>query len=330
MNATAALRHRLGPPIGLLLLAPLVGEFLLGNQPITSLTGLIVLAPMYGGGALLIREVARRTGRGWPTMLVLAAAYGLLEEGLVDQMLFNPDYLGLDSFVGLGYVPALGISAWLTQGTLTLHTVWSIGVPIALVEALDRDRTRPWLGNAGLATVAVAFAMSLIGLGIGQYLHFRFIASPAQLVGVSAAIVTLVVLAFRFGRHQAPRVEAAAPSPLRVGAAAFALSSLYWCDDAFLPDDLISEWLLAAWWFVLAGCSTVLFVRWSRRRDWGPTHRLAVAAGALLTYVWAGFTQARWLEVSSSVAILGNVVFGASAIALLAAAVRASSAARAP
>jgi hypothetical protein len=34
----------------------------------------VVLAPMSGGGALLIREVARRAGRGWPTVLLLAAA----------------------------------------------------------------------------------------------------------------------------------------------------------------------------------------------------------------------------------------------------------------
>ena len=35
---------------------------------------MVVLAPMSGGGALLIREVARRAGRGWPTVLLLAAA----------------------------------------------------------------------------------------------------------------------------------------------------------------------------------------------------------------------------------------------------------------
>jgi hypothetical protein len=34
-------------------------------------------------GALLIREVARRTGCGWPTIVVLALAFGVLEEGLL-------------------------------------------------------------------------------------------------------------------------------------------------------------------------------------------------------------------------------------------------------
>ena len=62
------------PAVVLFLLAPLVSEFLLGDLPLTMLPALIVLAPMYGGGALVIREVVRRTGRGWPTLMMLALA----------------------------------------------------------------------------------------------------------------------------------------------------------------------------------------------------------------------------------------------------------------
>ena len=53
------LMRRIAPAVGLFFLAPLVAEFLLGNLPIKLLSALIVLAPLYGGGALLIRE--------WPT-----------------------------------------------------------------------------------------------------------------------------------------------------------------------------------------------------------------------------------------------------------------------
>ena len=56
--------RRIAPAVGLFFLAPLAAEFLLGNLPITLLAGLALLAPMYGGGALLIREVTRRVGRG--------------------------------------------------------------------------------------------------------------------------------------------------------------------------------------------------------------------------------------------------------------------------
>jgi manganese transport protein len=70
----------------LYLLAPLVAEYLLGDFPVTRLPLLFVLAPVYGGAALLIREVTRRAGRGWPTILLLALAFGLLLEGVVGRI----------------------------------------------------------------------------------------------------------------------------------------------------------------------------------------------------------------------------------------------------
>jgi hypothetical protein len=89
--------RRVTPALVLFVLAPLVGECLLGNLTIPEIGLLLpVLAPMYGGGALLIREVTRRAGRGQATMLLLGVAYGLVEEGLADQMLFNRHYAGHD------------------------------------------------------------------------------------------------------------------------------------------------------------------------------------------------------------------------------------------
>src|SRR5690554_5346782 len=81
------------PALGLFLLAPLVGEFLLGNLPISFLGALVAVAPLYGGGALLIREVGRRGGLGWPGLLALCLAFGVVEEAFVTQSLFNQDYL---------------------------------------------------------------------------------------------------------------------------------------------------------------------------------------------------------------------------------------------
>jgi hypothetical protein len=61
----------------------------LAGLPITFLFALVLLAPLYGGGALLIRELARGAGRGWPTILLLALAYALLEEGITTMSLLN-------------------------------------------------------------------------------------------------------------------------------------------------------------------------------------------------------------------------------------------------
>ncbi len=74
------------PVFTLALLAPFIAEFLLGATPISRLEGFVVLALLYGGGAVLIRElVRRRSGSGWGRIVVLGAAYALIEEGLAVQ-----------------------------------------------------------------------------------------------------------------------------------------------------------------------------------------------------------------------------------------------------
>ncbi|MDX6389558.1 MAG: hypothetical protein QOJ73_621 [Streptosporangiaceae bacterium] len=317
-------RHRLRLAFALFLLAPLVGEYLLGNQPITALPALPYLAPLYGGGALLVRETARRTGRGWPAMVLLGAAYALIEEGPIDQMLWNPHYGGVDmgAVYGGTQVGWLGTSVALLQSVLSMHTVWSICVPIALIESFDRDPGRPWLGRPGLMVTAVVFMAGSVFLAASQHSSEHFMASWAQFAGAAVAVVGLAVLAFVVGRNPRPRIDTAAPRPRAVGCASFGLCSLYWGGQTFLVGGT-SPWISVAAWFVLAGVAVTLCVRWSRRRGWGAAHRLALAAGALLTYVWVGFTQGLSLGVPLVIGLIGSTLLGIGALLLLAAAARA-------
>jgi hypothetical protein len=311
--------------LGLFLLAPYIGEFVLGNQPITAFPTLVLLAPMYGGGALLIREVARRTTGGWPVIIVLAAAYALLEEGPIDQMLFNPAYLGLDSFAEQAPIPGLGISASLTQASLTLHTVWSICVPIAIIEAFDSEVPRPWLGKVGLAVNSAVFVLGSTALALMQFAQFRFVASPIQFGVVGAVIVALIAVALLIGRRPAAPVRPGRPRAPRaalVGAAAFGLSSIYWLADLIVPW-FAGPWVSIGCWVVLVTGCAILLARCSQRPGWGRAHRLAVAGGALLTYLWAAFVHSAYLAVPRPIGLLGNVVFGAGAVAILALAIRA-------
>jgi hypothetical protein len=307
-------------------LSPLIAEFLLGNQPITQLGGLVLLAPVYGGAAILIREVTRRAGRGWPSILLLSAAFGLILEGLIDQMLFNPGYVGLRSFEGLSNIPVLGISASMVQATLTLHTVWSICVPIALVEAFDGEPKRPWLGGFGLTVTALVFIVgSTISWIYQSQENHHFVASPAQLAVTAVFVVALCVAAFRIKRRPESTARKSPPTPWLTGAASFGLSSLYWLESTVVPDTNVTQWIGVAGWFVLVGVTAALVRYWSRQPGWTDLHRLALAGGALLTYVWVGFEHSRYLTASTSVAITGNVIFGAGAILLLIKAVRARS-----
>src|SRR5690625_6863211 len=95
-----SLRRRILPILCVLLGAPVTAEFLQAYQALTgdpvAVAGAIVfLAPLYGGAALLIREITVRTGRGWPARLILAAAFGLAMPGIVDLSMFGGDGTGV-------------------------------------------------------------------------------------------------------------------------------------------------------------------------------------------------------------------------------------------
>src|ERR1700733_14321718 len=211
--------RRVAPAFGLFFVAPLVAEFLLGDLPIKLLGALVVLAPMYGGGALLIREVVRRTGRGWPTILVLAFAYAVLEEAFTTQTLFNPNYLHLNlHLLQPAYIPALGIGAWWTIFVLTLHTVWSISVSIALVEALVPDRaTTPWLGGIGLAVTCVLFTLGAAASTALEIKQDHYVASTSQFAAAALVCIIAIVVAFRLPVRSAARSSGWVPGPWLVG-----------------------------------------------------------------------------------------------------------------
>ena len=303
------------PAVGLFFLAPLVAEFLLGNLPITFLPALIVLAPLYGGGALLIREIVRRTGRGWPTLIVLAVAYAIVEEAFTTQTLFNPDYLHLHlRLLQPAYIPLLGIGGWWTVFVLTLHTVWSISVSVALLEALVPDRgTTPWLGNVGLAVTGVLFALGAVASTANEIRTDHFIASVGQFAGAGVVCAVLIPLAFLLPKASGVRERAPglAPSPWLVGAAALAAGSIF----MVVPNAW--GWRAVGIYFALDLAIIVAVSIWSQRTNWAGMHRLALAGGAALAYAWHAFVEAPAVGKNGVVNRAGNGLFAAGLISLL-------------
>lgn len=311
--------RRVLPAVGLFFLSPLVAEFLLGNISLNAGFAVIALAPLYGGGAVLVREVTRRSGRGWTTILLLALAYGVLEESVATQSLFNPNYVG-QHLLQPAYIPALGMGAWWTLFVLTLHTVWSIAVPIAIVETFARSRrTTPWLGRVGLVVVSVLFVFGVAVTGFFSVFNDPFVASPAQFVGAAVVIVVLVALGCTVGRRLDVRpVDGRhTPSPWLVGGASLVISSAFLAATTWgnqLP------WLLVAGYVAMYVLALAVARYWSASPEWGDAHRLALAGGALLTYAWHAFPQPPALPASPTVDLVGNVIFAAGAVLLLVAA----------
>ena len=302
-------------PLLLFFAAPLIGEFLLGNLPITWLYTLVVLAPLYGGGAILVRELALRMGAGWPGIFMLGLAFGVIEEGFVTQSLFNPDYLGM-RLLDYGYLPTIGISAWWTVFVLGLHTIWSTTAAIALVEALaPRAAGRPWLGPLGLA---VAFIIFLAGCA-GTYALQPpgFVAAPLQFASAAAVVLLLVAAAWLTGRRRSPtRIDRFVPSPWVVGAFALAAGSLFMLSTwtmTLVPAAANAGFML----LVMAGAAAAI-LRWSRSSRWGARHVLGLTAGALITYGWWGFLQAPSVPGANALTdTIGNAVFCATALAVI-------------
>ncbi|MFI1912037.1 hypothetical protein [Nocardia sp. NPDC020380] len=309
------------PALGLFLLAPFIGEFLLGNITIDHLALGLLLAPLYGGGAVLVREIGRRSG-GWPTMLLLAAAYALIEEGPVDQLLWNPSYAGHDLLHTPSFVPFLGTNIALVQSVLALHTVWSICVPIAIMETFAGSRRNtPWLGPIGLTVTAVVYVLGAALVCWGNYTDGHFMATPVQFLEAGIAIIALIVLAFAVRSIRLPAVAGRAPGPVPVGVAALVATSAYWGPSVLVTASWY-EWVGVAAWFVIAAAATIFVSRWSRQQGWGQRQRFALAAGATLTYIWAAFPLQPEDGGDPGIDLLGNVVFGALGVTILVLAAR--------
>jgi hypothetical protein len=305
--------RRAAPVVALLLLAPLVAEYLLGNVPAESLPALPFLVPLYGCAALLVREVVRRSGLGWTAILLLGAAFGLFEAGVVDQALFNPSYESFD-FLAAAYVPWLGLGVFHLIVFVVGHAVWSIAVPIVLVETFVPARgSAPWLGPIGLGATAA-------GLLLGFWLIYddhqqteHFMASPGQLIGATAVAAGLAASAFLIRRRPAGK-PGRIPGPWLLAGLTFAVASGY-----FLAPE---NWTgVAVQLAVLVGAGSALR-HWSGRAGWGARHRLALAAGALLAYGWLGFVLLWLTGRTDPVNLLGQGGLVLGVVLLLAFAAR--------
>jgi hypothetical protein len=285
-------KRGVGAAASLFFLAPLVAEYLLGDIPLSNMGAMIALAPMYGGGAILIREAVRRSGRGWPTFILLALAYAVMEEGLVSLTLFDPHYLGF-SLIAYGYIPALGTAfPWLIF-VLSLHVIWSLAVPIGLTEALFADEEqKPWLGKIGLVVSGVLLVFGSAAAGFFQRSKDPFRDTSLEMIAVLIVIALLLLAAFRFPRPAPAKSNKPAPAAI-VGGASLILgtgvmtiyargSGVGWPWPAAVLAELIVDGLILGlfWWA-------------TRVRAWNALAAWAAATGAMLVYAWHGFAQER-------------------------------------
>lgn len=313
----AAGRRTLAPAATLFVLAPLIGEVLFGAMPLSQLPfGLLGLVGLYGGGALLVRELARQRGlSGW-WVVALGIAYGLFEEGTVVQSLFDQHYRGLD-FLGF-YGHWAGVNWVWALFIVPYHAVFSIAIPIVLVELrYPLHQREPWLGRTGLMVVAALFAANAALLAVFQTHLFT---ARAPMVSVPANVAALVVIAaIVIAAFLASPVSHVMPdlpgaSRRRLWWVGFG-SGLAWfvgyrvliigtgtnmpAAAAFLAGAIIAAAIVG----VVARVA-------SPRREWTSASTYAPLAGALPTSWLLGFLIAAVSGGNPVVNVAGHVVFG--------------------
>ncbi|WP_162602574.1 hypothetical protein [Nocardioides daejeonensis] len=285
--APAPRRTRIVAVVAVLVAAPMTAELI---QAYLETTGqlaeqvffVLFLAPLYGGAALLIRELTVRTGRGWSARLLLAAAFGVLMTGVVDRSLFTPDVPEIDyyaEFVASASVGGVGLYALVSWAGG--HVLMSIGAPLALVETLARrGQDRPWLGGFG----ASVLALLCVGVAIAinrepenpieaSWGHYAFV------VGLAVALVALALSPL--GRPVTRLANRRTPPPWAIALTSLALFSCL---------DQLPGWPGLLTQLAILGLAVLLVRRWSASPDWSWQHVGFLAWGALLSRTLLSFT----------------------------------------
>lgn len=310
--------RRLVPILGLLVLSPVAAEYLIGylettGNPLGLLVGLVIFVPLYGTAAVLIREFARRTGRGWPTILLLSAAFGLIEAGLIDQSLFHLAFDTDDPAWATQQptttIPGLGVDAIEVLNFVGGHVIFSFAAPIAVVEScVPRLAQRPWLGRVGIAVLVVLYVLAAAVVFRDQ--NDQTIASPAELIGAGIAVVALAVAAFLVPRRSGAKSHGRVPPWWLVGCGALSLFAAY--------ETAPSTWVGVVLDVAVLGALGGLLLFWSGRERWGREHVLAVAGAALVVRAGVAFAVTPLGHPSIVGKYLSNAILFAGVLATLA------------
>lgn len=281
----------------LVVLAPLIAELTWGSTKASQVVGLLLYWPAYGAGALLIRELARRAGRGWATVLLLGVAYGLVEEGLSLQSLTSRTIF--PSMTGIAPQFA-GVNVSYTLMVLVYHAVFSIGIPVALAELVHPTvRRAPWLRTPGLVVTGV---IALLGFALLRLIpltadpHYLMPWQDDIVLGVLVAVI--VTVALRGTGRTNPWLPGArtVPTPL-VAAVAAGLATLVFL-GALMPlpgarhagyaPTAGTAWLAILAAAVLGVAAAVVATSWTRAPGWTDTHTAAALTAALAGHTVIG------------------------------------------
>ncbi len=310
----------------LVFLSPFIAEVLYGSTHLTTLFLLLPQMAVYGCAALIIRDVVRRTGRGWPAILLLGVAYAIIEECVILQTSLAPLFFAADPFHVYGR--ALGVNWPYFIWALGYESVWSIVIPIQITEMIfPVRRNDPWLGRPGLVTASGVFIAGSIfvwfiwnQVAMKQFYHGPPFHTPLLAIAI-AALVAAALSAFAFmvppPSTQPPHIPTGELPPWLLLSYSFAWG-LAWFVLVILASGYVPS--IPPWFQIVLGVAitaTALAVvqRLTTRFIWTDRHRLALITGALVASMSAGVLAS---GITLPIDMAAKLVFDAIAIVLLA------------
>jgi len=287
-------KQSIAPALALLLLSPIVGELLSGSSPpfeFLNPLAFLFMAGLYGSGALIIRELAFRWKKGWVSILIMGAAYGVIEEGLEVKSFFDPAWVDIGALGSYGRY--LGVN-WVWSVQLTIyHMVFSIAIPILLVTLLyQSEKDRAWVTDRALKILGAVLLLDVI-VGFIWLTPYR----PSWLLYWLAMMIVLAlfVVAYLVPKQPFPPNQSNCPRPRR-----FFLLGLGFASALFLIAWTSPGWGVPAMVplsLLLLSCALGFhaLLKWSGNGSaWGKKHQLALASGALGFLIMLAFPQDIW------------------------------------
>jgi hypothetical protein len=291
----------------LLVLAPVIAEVLSGATRLSFLFVLIPEIMVWGGGALLARELVRRWRAGATCLLCLGLALSMAEEIIIQQTSIAPlPFIGANA----SYGRYAGVNWLYLLFMLGFESVWVVLVPVQVTELIFPDRReQPWLRTRGLIATCVAFPIGSFFAWYGwtqqarPRLHAAPYHPPATLILIGLASIAVLIFAAWLlrGYGHAGQVKTRQPaSPWLLGIKAFIFAAAWFelIGLVFVPHSGLAIWIPLAAGCVWALISFILVRYWSAARGWGDIHRYALSFGAILgCMVMSDISSAGWTRV---------------------------------
>jgi len=286
-------KPKIPPALTLFVIAPTIGELLSGSSPPLEFfnpIAFLLLASLYGSGAIVMRELKIRWKKDFRSLLLLGAAYGILEEGLMVKSLFDPDWMDLGILGSFGRL--LDVN-WVWAEMLTIyHAVFSIAIPIVLVELANPTRKNDsWIGKKLFASLTIILALvTFIGFYFGLTPYTYYPPAPQYLSAI-AAMSLFIYVAYKLPPRKINERAVETVRARRLFIAGCAVSTifflLFFAGPHFIASPIIVMLLAIILVFTVA--------KYLARFDWtnpeSALNRLAVVAGGLSFLIILAFLQ---------------------------------------